>query len=289
MLLLDLDVIRCPRCSSGMDCDVLAGADVVREGVLRCGPCGLRCPVVAGIPVLWDDLRSYLSSRHSVGSQMMRLAGNQALRDLIAESMPPGAAHDERGSIERRWAAIYCSGSSSQMYRRVSSKTTALSPRTMLEHGCSVGTLSRMVARRGCKVTGLDRSFPALLAARRQDERSLYIVADSAKEPPVAGLFDVVVALNMLELVEPRALLESMASGVDRGYYLVVADPYDYSRGDCTVNEPLNCIELRQRLREMGFDLVMDTDEPSFIPWNIRISPRTTVRYMVDLVVAKKM
>ena len=288
MLRPDLDVIRCPRCSSGMDSEVLAGADLVREGVLLCGPCGLRCPVVAGIPVLWDDLSSYLSSRHSVGSLMMRLTGSRALRDLIAESMPADAVHDGLGSVERRWAAIYCSGSRSQMYGRVSSKTAALSPRTMLEHGCSVGTLSGMVARRGCRVTGLDRSFPALLAASRRDGRSLYIVADSAKEPPVAGRFDVVAALNMLELVEPRVLLESMASRVDGGC-LVVADPYDYSRGDCTVDEPLDCIGLRRRLQEMGFDIVMDTDAPSFIPWNIRISPRTTVRYLVDLVVAKKM
>lgn len=287
MLRLDLDVLRCPRCSSGMDCDVLAGDGVVREGILLCRSCGLRCPVVSGIPVLWDDLGSYLSSRHSVGLQMMRLAGSPSLRDIIAESMPPDATHDERGSVERRWAAIYSSGFRSQMYGRVSSTMARLSPRTMLEHGCSVGTLSGMMASRGCKVTGLDRSFPALLAARRRDERGLYAVADSAREPPVVGLFNVVVALNMLELVEPRALLESMASRVDAGC-LVVADPYDYSRGDCTVDEPLDCVGLRRFLREMGFDLVMGTDEPSFIPWNIRISPRTTVRYLVDLVVAKK-
>lgn len=67
---------------------------------------------------------------------MVRLAENQSLRDLIAGSMPSDAAHDERGSVERRWAVIYGSSFCSQMYRRVSSKMARLSPRTMLEHGC---------------------------------------------------------------------------------------------------------------------------------------------------------
>ena len=69
---------------------------------------------------------------------------------------------------------------------------------------------------------------------------------------------------------------------------VVVADPYDYPRGDRTVSEPMDGTAVRGFLRGMGFDIVAGTERPSFIPWEIRISPRTTVRYMVDLIVGER-
>lgn len=288
MRLGDLAVMRCPRCRSSMKCAAPAGHEFVQEGILSCASCSRRFPVVAGIPILWDDLGSYLKSRYSVGMQMLRLCRDPELRRLVSESMPPDASHDARGSTERRWAAIYGANFRSHMYRHISNKIAELPVGTVLEHGCSVGTLSRMMAKRGMAVTGVDRSFPALLAARRRDARGLYLVADSAGVAPSGRAFDAVVSLNMLEVVEPGVLLEYMASQSGDGY-LVVADPYDYSRGDRTVDEPLGATALRRRLLALGFALVHGTAEPSFVPWNIRINPRTTLRYLVDLVVAKKL
>ena len=288
MRLGDLAVMRCPRCRSSVECAAPSDTEFVQEGILSCASCPMRFPVVAGIPILWDDLDSYLESRYSVGMQLLRLCRDPDLRRLISKSMPPDASSDARGSSERRWAAIYGANFRSHMYRHVSDRIAVLPVGTILEHGCSVGTLSRMMAGRGMTVTGVDRSFPALLAAKRRDARGLYLVADSAGAAPSGRSFDAVVSLNMLEVMEPAVLLESMSSQSDDGY-LVVADPYDYSRGSRTVDGPLDATALRRRLLAMGFALVDGTAEPSFIPWNIRINPRTTLRYLVDLVVAKKL
>lgn len=267
-------VIACTACSS----------DMVRRGDMeRCVACGASYPVVSGIPVLFGDLRGYLAERHSVGVQMMRSCG-PGVQEVVAAAMPADAGCDSRGASERRWAAIYQSGADAGMYRHILDVAPPVSGHTVLEHGCSVGTLSRLLRDDGAEVTGVDASFPALSMAARQGQDIRYVAADSASLS--YGMFDVVVSLNMLEIIEPRTLLGAMASRAARR--VVVADPYDYPRGDRTVSGPMDGTAVRGFLRGMGFDIVAGTERPSFIPWEIRISPRTTVRYMVDLIVGER-
>ena len=248
-------VIACTACSSG----------IVRRGDMeRCVACGASYPVVSGIPVLFGDLRGYLAERHSVGVQMMRSCGRDA-REMVAAAMPADAGCDSRGASERRWAAIYQSGADAGMYRHILDVAPPVSGHTVLEHGCSVGTFSRLLRDDGAEVTGVDASFPALSMAARQGHDIRYVAADSASLS--CGMFDVVVSLNMLEIMEPRTLLGAMASRAARR--VVVADPYDYSRGDRTVSGPMDGTAVRGFLRSMGFDIVAGTERPSFIPWEI--------------------
>lgn len=247
--------IACTACSSAM----------VRRGDMEwCVACGAPYPVVSGIPVLFGDLRAYLAERHSVGAQMMRSCGGDA-REMVAAAMPADAGRDSRGASERRWAAIYQSGADSGMYRHVLDAAPPVSGHTVLEHGCSVGTFSRLLRDEGAEVTGVDSSFPALSMAARQNRDIRYVAADSASLS--CGMFDVVVSLNMLEIVEPRTLLGAMASRATRR--VVVADPYDYPRGDRTVSGPMGGAAVRGLLRSMGFEMVAGTESPSFIPWEI--------------------
>lgn len=248
-------VIACTACSS----------DMVRRGDMeRCVACGASYPVVSGVPVLFGDLRGYLAERHSVGVQMMRSCGPD-VQEVVAAAMPADAGCDSRGASERRWAAIYQSGADAGMYRHILDVAPPVSGHTVLEHGCSVGTLSRLLRDEGAEVTGVDASFPALSMAARQGRDIRYVAADSASLS--CGMFDVVVSLNMLEIIEPRTLLGAMASRAARR--VVVADPYDYPRGDRTVSEPMDGTAVRGFLRGMGFDIVAGTERPSFIPWEI--------------------
>ena len=271
-------------CPAGMIACTACSAEIVRQGHMeRCAACGASYPVASGIPVLFGDLHKYLAERHSVGVQMMRSCMGDA-REMVAAAMPADAGCDSRGAAERRWAAIYQSGADARMYRHILDVAPPVSGHTVLEHGCSVGAFSRLLRDGGAEVTGVDSSFPALRMAARQCHGIRYVAADSASLS--CGMFDVVVSLNMLEIVEPRTLLGAMASRAVRR--VVVADPYDYPRGDRTVSGPMDGTAVRRFLRGMGFDIVAGTQKPSFIPWEIRISPRTTVRYMVDLVVGER-
>ena len=253
------------------------------EGTLRCRCCDMAYMVIAGIPILCESLESYLESRYSVGVQMMRLCRSGTLRETIKASLPPGPEWDQRGASERRWAAIYAAESRAHLYDHIHNTITLLKSESVLEHGCGVGSLTSLLTQSGLDVVGVDSSFPALVMARRRDPRTLYVLADSTSIR--TSLFDAVVSLNMLEIVEPLTLLDVMASQSRR--YLVVADPYDYARGDRTVKKPLDPAALRDHLSGMGFCLIGGIKQ-SYVPWRIRIGPRVSLRYLVDVVVAKK-
>ena len=149
----------------------------------------------------------------------------------------------------------------------------------MLEMGCSAGNL-----RHNNMLMGVDISFPALIYAKKKYPNVRYVLADINQ-----GRFsthDVVVALNMLDVVEPHTLLNSMISHAAE--YIVLSDPYDYSRGDSTVKTPMDSTTVREHIQHMGFQVSDDTAQPSFVPWEIRINSRTSVRYLVDIIVAKR-
>ena len=266
--------IKCVKCRNA-----LSTHDTL--DFLLCHVCKVKYPIVYGIPILVYDLKSYLAHRNSVGHTMMRLCSG-AVREFIAGCMPPDC-DDTRGGIERRWAAIYASNSKSPMYDTVSRYMSELSYDSMLEIGCSTGNLLRRI-KYGTASTGVDRSFPALTYAQKSLPEARYILADI--NGGEFGAHDMVAALNILELVEPATLLQFMAAHTTK--YMVLADPYDYARGDNTVNVPMNGIEVREYIRDLGFDISRDTAEPSFIPWNIRINSRISMRYKVDIIVAKR-
>ena len=268
--------------AGAIGCTACAG-DLAGDDVVRCDRCGAAYPVVSGMPVLFGDLRGYLAQRHSVGLQMMRRCG-AASRTMVAAAMPASTECDSRGAVERRWAAVYQSSDNTSLYRHILDMMPPTANLSVLEHGCSVGVFSRLLKGEGAAVTGVDASFPALNMAVRQAPDIPYAVADSISLRH--GRFDAVVSLNMLEVVEPRALLQSMASRAAR--YVVVADPYDYDRGDRTVSQPMDGTAVRRFLRGMDFELISGTASPSFIPWSLHISARTTIQYMVDIVIGER-
>ena len=268
--------------AGAIGCTACAG-DLAGDDVVRCDLCGAVYPVVSGMPVLLGDLRGYLAQRHSVGLQMMRRCGI-ASRTMVAAAMPARPEYDSRGAAERHWAAVYQSSDNTSLYRHILDMMPPTADLAVLEHGCSVGVFSRLLKGEGAAVTGVDASFPALSMAVRQAPDIPYIVADSTSLR--YGMFDAVISLNMLEVVEPRSLLQTMTSRAAR--YVVVADPYDYARGDRTVAEPMDGTAVRCFLRSAGFDLISGTESSSFIPWSLRISARTTVQYMVDLVIGER-
>lgn len=206
---------------------------------------------------------------------MMRLCTGDTQK-FIAKCMPTDC-QDDRGAAERRWAAIYAANSASSMYETV----LKYIPKgfSMLEMGCSAGNL-----RHSNMLTGIDMSFPALMYARRKSPNVRYVLADINRGR--FGTHDIVVALNMLDVVEPHTLLKSMMAHAAE--YIVLSDPYDYGRGDCTVKMPMGSIAIREHIRHLGFQVSDDTAQPLFVPWEIRINPRTSVRYRVDVIVAKR-
>ena len=70
--------------------------------------------------------------------------------------------------------------------------------RATLDLGCGEGRVSRDLAERGHRVTGVDASPTMVEAARQAHAGGRYLVADSADLPLPDGSFDLVVAYNVL-------------------------------------------------------------------------------------------
>jgi ubiquinone/menaquinone biosynthesis C-methylase UbiE len=148
--------------------------------------------------------------------------------------------------------------------------------------------MSSFLANSSQTVFGVDRSFSAIKIATRISKENLdYFVADSLS--PIFGNtnFDLIVALNLLELIEPVDFLKQISSHIQRGY-LIISDPYDYDRGKNSVKKPLDENTLRQNLKNLKFRIISGTNHPSKISWNLKLNPRTKLNYKVDLVVAEK-
>jgi len=70
--------------------------------------------------------------------------------------------------------------------------------RATLEIGCGEGRVTRDLAARGHRVTGIDFAAALIRAARGAHPDGRYAVADAARLPFGAGRFDLVVAYNSL-------------------------------------------------------------------------------------------
>ncbi|KAF6245598.1 methyltransferase domain-containing protein [Nitrosopumilus sp. b2] len=287
MLQSSLEFLRCVRCGAKLELDVFLSEKEIVEGMLECKKCKLKFPIIHKIPILWDDFANYLSSRRILGGKLYNLVCSPKLKSFVKSSL--SKKENDRSNLEEKWSKIYQNSKNSKFYFEVKKNLDALpSSKLVLEHGCSIGITTNHLADSHEMVFGLDRSFSALDIAKKHFKENLdYFVADSLC--PVFGKlqFDLVLALNVLEIIEPRVLLKSISKQITKGHF-VISDPYDFDRGPNSVKNPINESLLRINLTDLGFNVLSSTKKPSFIPWNLKLNPRTTLNYKVDFVIAQK-
>jgi hypothetical protein len=131
---------------------------------------------------------------------------------------------------------------------------------------------------------GIDKSFYALLEAKKRKIKNCDFILSDSLHPPFRNNFDLIVALNVLELIEPIELLSVISKQASK--FVLLADPYDYERGKNSVKVKLDAKSLRMKLNETGFKFLQNTGKPSFIPWELRVNPRLELRYKVDVILA---
>ena len=287
MIPSSLEFLRCVRCGAKLELDVFESDKEIVEGMMQCKKCKLEFPIIQKIPILWDDFSKYLSSRRILGGKLYKLTSSTKLKSFIKKSL--NTKDNDRSYIEEKWARIYQNSKTSKFYDTIKKNLDALpSSKLVLEHGCSIGLVTSHLANSCDLVIGVDRSFSAIQIAKKQFKSNLdYFVADSLS--PVFGKlqFDLILALNVLEIIEPKVLLKSISKQISKGYF-VISDPYDFDRGSNSVKNPLDASSLRMNLNSLGFKILYSTKNPSNIPWNLKLNPRATLNYKVDLVIGQK-
>jgi len=289
MLESSLEFLRCVRCGAKLELNAFKLDREIEEGILQCKKCNLKFPIIEKIPILWNDLPSYLSSRKKLGGKLYRLIQNQKLKEFLKSSLSKIHPIEDRTALEEKWSTIYQNSKNSKFYYFVKNDINNLPKSNLvLEHGCSIGIMTSSLADSNKMVFGIDRSFSALRIAKKSFKNNLdYFIADSMSSVFGKLQFNLVLALNILELVEPLELLKHISKQISTGY-LVISDPYDFDRGVNSVKNPFDEFTLRTTLKNYGFKISSKTKKPSHISWNLKLNPRAILNYKVDLIIGKK-
>ncbi|MDH5569180.1 MAG: methyltransferase domain-containing protein [Nitrosopumilus sp.] len=281
--------LRCVKCHSKLELDAFKIENEIVEGILECKKCKLVFPIIEKIPIMWDDFSNYLSNRKTLSGRLYQSAITEKMKSFLKSSLSKVVFIDDRTFLEERWSKIYQNSRHSKFYSLIKNSLESLPKSNLvLEHGCSIGIMTLFLADSSKMVFGIDKSFSALRFAKKSYKDNLdYVLADSLS-PVFAKLqFDLVIALNILELIEPLELLKHVSKQISSGFF-VISDPYDFDRGANSVRKPLDEQQLRTNLEKFGFKIFPKTKNPSYIPWNLKLNPRATLNYRVDLIIANK-
>ncbi len=284
-----LNFLRCVRCGSKLELDVFKKETEIEEGILECKKCTLCFPIIQKIPIIWDDFSKYISERMVLGGKLYNSVSHDKMKKFLKHSLSNSKRNtDDRTTLEERWSKIYQNSQKSKFYSIIKNKLdTMTKSKLVLEYGCSIGIMSTFLADSNQNVFGIDRSFSAISIAKKTQKDNLdYFVADLMSDVFGKTKFDLILALNILELVEPKDLLQHISKQLQGNF--VISDPYDFDRGKNSVKNPLDELALRTSLEELGFAITAKTKKPSYLTWNLKLNPRTTLNYKVDLIIAKK-
>jgi len=285
-----LNFLRCVRCGSKLELDVFKKETEIEEGILECKKCTLCFPIIQKIPIIWDDFSKYISERMMLGGKLYNSVSNYKMKKFLKHSLSNSKRNtDDRTTLEERWSKIYQNSQKSKFYSIIKNKLDAMpKSKLVLEYGCSIGILGSFLANSNQNVFGIDRSFSAISVAKKTQKDNLdYFVADLMSDVFGKTKFDLILALNVLELVEPKDLLQHVSKQILKGNF-VISDPYDFDRGKNSIKKPLDELALRASLEELGFAITVKTKKPLYLTWNLKLNSRTTLNYKVDLITAKR-
>ena len=287
-----LEYLRCVRCQSSLELQRLKENSQIEEGFLLCKKCLLKFPIINKVPILWDDFTSYLSNRPRLGGEFLTKVKSEKMHSYIKRTLGNLQKNlQDQSLIEQRWYNIYRQNQKSQFYLKVRSCLDKISKHDIaLEHGCSIGTVTKHLAKNHKLAFGIDKSYHAISEAKKSVQRNLdFFVADSLEHPFGKTKFDLVVGLNLFELIEPKQFLKILASQIRKNGWFVISDPYDFDRGLKSVREPLYEDSLRSELSKIGFAIAKSAKKPSNILWNLKLHKRASLLYKVDLIFGRNL
>jgi 2-polyprenyl-3-methyl-5-hydroxy-6-metoxy-1,4-benzoquinol methylase/uncharacterized protein YbaR (Trm112 family) len=283
--------IFCVKCKGKLSLEILDEQEsVIKEGFFSCSKCHLKYPIISKIPILIEDLTQFFTNRPFLGKWLIKSSLTNTMKKFIKKNIPIISKSEfDLSANEAFWTEIYRSNKSSVFYKNIKFQLSKLPPKNfVIEYGSSIGTISNTLALKHKQVFGIDKSFFALVeASKKSPKNCAYILSDVIKHPFGNKKFDLVIALNLFDIVEPSFLIKTISKQISNGL-IFLSDPYDYNRGKNSVKKPLDENQIRATLHQNGFEITKNTKKPTKITWNIKFNERISINYKVDIIIARK-
>ncbi len=293
-------------------------AGEILEGGLACARCGAEYPILAGVAILVpgpeDYVRKYYGAmqrdlgRHGWLSAagrnwLSRRGGRPGQEDYgadfrfsqqfedpwdvaLAMTDQPEAIYGEFAGWLERLRGVNPYNVLAEWSGRLPAQRNLA-----LDAGCGGGGLVARLARHYPLVFGVDRSFLAILLARRavlhrpEPERTYYlttrrgqqtlrpltlpparnvefVVGDCCRMPFASGLFDTVTSSNIIDIAGIDAPLDDAARVVRSGGWLLLSDPFFFPEGEAPPGDPREAV--RSAMERRGFSI---REERDGVPW----------------------
>ena len=290
MLETSIEFIKCIKCNGELDVESYKRNIEINEGVLKCKKCQLVFPIIDKIPIMFIDFQKFLSEHKMLSGKLYRLALTKQMKDFLKISLNNLNWNKiDKTSLEERWSKIYENNKNTKFYKLIKSHIESIpKSKLVLEYGCSIGIITTHSSKLNETVFGIDKSFSAIQIAKKNKKNNVeYVVSDFKYNPFLNTKFNLIIALNVLELMEPDILLKQISKQISSGY-VIISDPYDFERGGNSVKNPMNEIVLRKKLKNLKFKITSKTKTPSNIQWNLKLYDRASLNYKVDVVISKK-
>lgn len=284
------------------------------EGFLYCIKCDTKYPIIEGIAIVVQDMLAYFQNRKEMYGKWLLHCQSKEMKEYLTKIgktiivsnksntyedggiwyLPYKWFQQEHHKEDRLIKSLKGSQSANELYDRVINSINPKIDGIALDIGCAMGKTTLQLAQKYSFVIGIDLSFSFIKEARKSMKEYKqgnieFCVADAESPPFHPMKFDLIIAINLIELVNTKKLLSSCHWLLKPQSDIILTDPYDFNR-ERILDKIYDAKSFRSLIEENGFEINESClKKEAFIPWILKINERIYLFYFVDFIKAKKL